>query len=176
MIEWLYNRFRARYIIVMMLITRLIGSIGGALVIYYVLLTTRMSDEMRAHFVGAGMILVPFAVLATVPLALWNTRSLRRVLWQLSRNAPVDPEDGRRAADEAVRFPRRQNSGEAVLVPLCAVVPMCIYLALRFQPGYLVHVQITIASGLAIASVLLVTFFASERCGCGWWCASGSSA
>jgi len=163
MIEWLYNRFRARYIVVMMLITRLIGSIGGALVIYYVLLTTHMPDEMREHFVRAGMFLVPFAVLATVPLALWNTRVLRRVLQQLSRNGSVEPNDKRRAAEEAVRFPGRQNSGEAVLVPLFAVAPMCIYLALRFQPSYLVHVQIVIASGLAIASVLLVTFFASER-------------
>jgi hypothetical protein len=113
MIEWLYSRFRSRYVVLMMFITRLFGSIGGALVIYYVLLTTHMPPEMRRHFVLAALFLVPFAVLATVPLALWNTRTLRRVLRQLELGQAIDAEAGRTAAGEAVRFPRRQNAGEA---------------------------------------------------------------
>jgi len=163
MTEWLYRRYASRYITVMMLMTRLIGSVGGALVIYYVLFTTRLPDDVRRHFVGAGFILVPFAVGMTFPLALWNTRTLRRVLNRLRSGKSLHPDDGPRAVLEAIVFPRRQNTGEAILVPLCSVVPMSIYLWWVCDPRPLVYLQITIATALAIAGVLLITFFASER-------------
>jgi signal transduction histidine kinase len=163
MTEWLYRRCGSRYVSVMMLMTRLIGSVGGTLVIYYVLFTTQLPADVRRHFIDAGIVLVPFAVAATFPLALWNTRTLRRVLNQLRAGLPLTARERSRAVLEAVTFPRRQNTGEAVLVALCSVVPMSIYLWWVCDPRPLVYLQITIATALAIAGVLLITFFASER-------------
>jgi signal transduction histidine kinase len=163
MMEALYRRYSSRYIAVVFLMTRLIGSVGGALVIYYVLFTTRLPDDVRQHFIGAGYVLVPLAVGATFPLAMWNTRTLRRVLRQLSKGHPLHPGEASQALLEAVAFPRRQNTGEALLVPMLSVVPMCIYLWWTCDPRPIIYVQISIATALAIAGVLLITFFASER-------------
>jgi signal transduction histidine kinase len=163
MSEWLYNRYRVRYIAVVMLMTRLIGSIGGSLAIYYVLITTRLEQEFVREFVVGCVVAVALAVAGTMPLAMWNTRTLRRVLHRLHEGLPVDGEEGRKAAREAVCFPSRQNSGEAVIVPLLSILPMCTYMWWRFDPRPQLYVQLTIAGGLAIAAVLLITFIASER-------------
>lgn len=163
MSEWLYNRYRANYIAVVMLMTRLIGSIGGALAIYYVLLTTRVEAAFVPEFIVGCLIAVTLGVSGTMPLAFWNTRTLRRVLERLHRGLPVDRDDARSAAREAVCFPSRQNTGEAVLVPLLSILPMCAYLWWRFDPRPVLYLQLTIAGGLAVAAVLLITFIASER-------------
>ena len=163
MSEWLYNRYRARYIAVVMLMTRLIGSIGGSLAIYYVLLTTRLDAALAREFVNGCIIAVAFGVAGTMPLAFWNTRTLRRVLARLHNGLPVNRLDAQQAAREAVCFPSRQNTGEAVLVPLLSILPMCVYMWWSFAPPPMLYLQLTIAGGLAITAVLLITFIASER-------------
>lgn len=163
MIETIYRRCSSYYIALMMLMTRLIGSVGGTLVIYYFLFTTRLDDDVQAEFIRAAIVLVPFAVSATFPLALWNTRTLRRVLKRLAAGAQLSPGEASQALYEAVVFPRRQNTGEAVLVTLLSVVPCCAYLWWKCDPEPIVYLQFSIIAALAIAGVLLITFFASER-------------
>ncbi|HVC95553.1 MAG TPA: hypothetical protein VND64_17795, partial [Pirellulales bacterium] len=157
------SRFGEHYILAMVLATRVFGSVGGFLVLYYVNLTTALPPVMRRHFDALGAVLVVLAVGLTVPLALWNTRALRRVLRHLRLDEPVDRELGRRAGREAVLFPSRYQLDQAVLVPLLSVVPMCLYLRVVFDAPVYILVQVTIATFLAIASVLLITFFATEH-------------
>lgn len=163
MIESIYRRYTTHYIAAMMLMTRLIGSVGGTLVPYYFLFTTRLDPEVERRFIEASMVLVPFAVCATFPLALWNTRTLRRVLRQLKAGQPLTPGDASQALLEAVVFPRRQNTGEAIVVTALSVVPCCAYVWWTCDPQPVVYLQFSIICGLAISAVLLITFFASER-------------
>ncbi|MEX0711689.1 MAG: ATP-binding protein [Pirellulales bacterium] len=163
LVQRAFERLGEHYIAVMMLVTRVFGSVGGSLVIYYVNLTTLLPPQMRRHFDVAAAIMVTVSVAMTVPLALWETRVLRAVLRQFQRGEPVAADRARQAGREAVLFPSRHHFHEAVLVPFCSVVPMCIYLRWQFDAPLHVLVQVTITGFLAIASVLLVTFFASER-------------
>ena len=163
MLESLFNKLGSRYILAMTIATRAVGSLGGALVLYYVNLTTQLPAEVRRHFDIAGAIMVALAVFATIPLALWETARLRRALWRLRRGLELSQELGRQAGREAVSFASRNQLDQAILVPALTVVPMCIYLRWRFDVPPYVMVQIAIATFLAIASVLLTTFFLAER-------------
>lgn len=163
MLESLFKKLGSHYIVAMTLATRLIGSFGGALVLYYVNLTTHLQPEMRRHFDLAGAVLVVFAVSLTVPLALWETPRLRKALWNLLHGQEVSDELGRRAGREAVTFASRNQLDQAILVPMAAVLPMCIYLRWRFDAPPYVLVQVAIAGFLAISGVLLTTFFLAER-------------
>jgi hypothetical protein len=62
-----------------------------------------------------------------------------------------------------VLFPVRNQLHQAVVVPLFSVVPMCVLLRLRADASNAVLVHVTIGGGLAIAAVLLITFFVSEK-------------
>ncbi len=163
MLESIFKKFGSRYIIVMFLCTRVIGVFGGFLVLYYVNLTTQLPPAVRRHFDIAGLILVPLAVGATIPLALWETAQLRSVLHRLLRGEAVDPALGVRASREAVLFPSRNQLDQAIVVPLLSVVPMDIYLRLQFNAQPYVLIQVAIATFLAVAAVLLTTFFLAER-------------
>ena len=163
MLEWAFKKLGSHYILAMTLATRVIGSLGGSLVLYYVNLTTHLPPLMRHHFDVAGAYLVAFAVSLTIPLALWETPRLRAALRRLGKGEAVPDEIARRAGREAVLFPGRNQIDQAILVPLTSVLPMCIYLRVAFGAQPYVLVQVTIAGFLAIAAVLLSTFFLAER-------------
>jgi H+/Cl- antiporter ClcA len=74
------NKFGSRYILMMMLATRVVGLIGGFLTIYYMNLTLRMTPSMRHHWDVSAAISILAAGVVTVLLALWETRALRSVL------------------------------------------------------------------------------------------------
>ena len=158
-----FQRFHEHYILVMMLATRVVGSIGGSLVMYYVNLTTALPPVMRRHFIVLGLAMVSIAVAATIPLALWDTRRLRRVLRMLRTGEEIDSFSAEKAGREAVTFARQHQLHEAIMVPFLSVVPMCIYLRCAFGASPNVLLQVTIAGFLAIAAVSLITFFANER-------------
>src|SRR5436190_11099607 len=108
MIEWAFAKLEKNYILVMTIATRIFGSVGGFLVLYYVNFTTRLPEEMRRHFdlLGAGMVVI--AVAGTVPLAMSKTRGLRRVLRKMRAGQPLSVVESDRAAREAVLFPARE--------------------------------------------------------------------
>ena len=86
------NRFGHQYILLMMIVTRLGGSIGGLLVIYYVELTLRLDPALRYHFRVSAIAVVLQCVTATVLIALWELRRVRHVLKCIHWGEPFDPE------------------------------------------------------------------------------------
>ncbi len=163
MIEWVYRKSHQHFINVMMLTTRLIGSIGGGFCLFYVVLSTEMPADVEYRFLRLGVALVAFAVALTVPLAWTHTRQLRLVLGMIHRGQTIPRDLAKAATREAVRFPLRQNILESVVVPLTSTLPMCLDLANRFHVTNHLLLQIVIATCLAIGLVILITFFASEQ-------------
>ena len=163
MIEWVYRKSHQHFITVMMLVTRFIGSIGGGFVLFYVVMTTEMPVDVRERFISLGYVLIALSVAVTVPLSWSHTRRLRRVLGMIHRGTPIPPDLAKEATLEAIHFPVRQNIMEALLVPCTSTLPMCYDLAQRFPVTNDLLIQIAMATFLAIALVLLVTFLVSEQ-------------
>jgi signal transduction histidine kinase len=159
----LLRKLGAHYIVGMMLATRLIGSVGGTLTIYYVAVTLRLAPEISAHFYVLAALVVLLAVVATSLLALWETRCLRGVLRDLGRGCVVDLPRALEAGREAVRFCGRHHLHEAVLVPLVTTVPVCALMYWWDRVGTEVLVHISIATFLGISTSLLLSFFAIDR-------------
>jgi signal transduction histidine kinase len=162
-IDWIYRKSRQHFIIVMMLTTRLIGSIGGGFVLCYVVFTTDMSVAVRDRFLNLGLFLIALSVALTVPLAWFNSRRLREALNLIHAGKCLTPEQAKAATLEAVRFPFRQNIAEGLLVPWTSALPMCLDLYYRFSVKADLLLQISIATLLAIALVLVITFLGSEQ-------------
>src|SRR5262249_10144035 len=123
----LLKKFSSHYIIVMMLVTRLIGSIGGTLTIYYVSITLRLPSAVAFHFYVAAGIVVVLAVVSTTIVGLWETRSLRGALGKLERGSVLDLPLALAAGREAVRFCGLHHLHEAFLVPLVTTLPVCVF-------------------------------------------------
>ena len=151
------------YIIVMMLVTRVIGSIGGALTIYYVHLTLRLSPQASHDFYLLAGWTVVMAVITTSLAAMWETRSLRAVLAELKKGHSIELHRGLDAGREAVRFCAVHHWHESFLVPLVTTGPVCIYMAWRHEIDAEGLMHICIATFLGISTSLLLSFFAIER-------------
>ncbi len=147
----------------MMLLTRPFNLIGGVLVIYYVNLTLTLSEQIQRFFVGGALVVIFGATLVTILMALKETKTLREVLKRLDRLDHVDEKMGQQAGAEAVLFSSRHHVREAFVVPVCTVLPLCAFLWWFGEAHTDVLIQITIAGFLGISTVLLCTYFASER-------------
>jgi signal transduction histidine kinase len=157
------RRLGPHYILAMMLATRLSGSIAAVLVVYYVNLTLNLPARVATHFHLLAGLVVSVTVGLTVLLALWETRTLRRVLGRLSRGEAVGAEDGARAGREAVLFPGRHHANEARLIPLTTIVPLLVLLRLIDGATVPVLTNITLACAMGIGLALMITFFLIER-------------
>lgn len=164
MAERLFKRFGHHYILVMMVGTRLFGSIGGLLVIYYVELALQLPAIVRTHFRICSLIVVVIGCTLTVLLALWETRTLRRVINRLRRGRFVSPEDSLAAGREAVTFVGRHHWHEAWLVPSSTLIPVLVALKVLDDapPNVLINITLTVFMGISMA--LMSTFFAVEHC------------
>lgn len=162
MIERVFERLGQHYILVMMLATRIFGSVGGLLVIYYVELALRLPDSVRTHFRAASVVLVILACTLTVLLALWETRTLRRVIQRIRSGVKVSTEEGSAAGCEAVTFVGLHHWREAWLVPCSTLLPMLVFLKLMDDAPVNVLVNVTLTVFMGIAMALMGTFFAVE--------------
>ena len=117
MYDQLFERLGQRYIAAMMLVTRLSGSIGGVLVVYYVNLTVTLPEPMRTDFITWCAAVVVLAVVLSILMAMWETRQLRQVLRLLFDGETPGAELAAEAGREAVVFPVRHHRHEAWLVP-----------------------------------------------------------
>jgi two-component system, sensor histidine kinase ChiS len=172
------RRLGRHSILAMMIGTRLSGSIGGVLVVYYVNLTLNLSGPIRNHFQAMAVGVVLAAILSTVLLALRETRHLRRALDRLSRDVPVDAELESQAGREAVLFARRHHLREAWLVPCVTLIPVLV--VLRLVDGAPLHVliNITLAVFMGVGLALMSTFFVIDRCMKAvvrYWCDRGQT-
>ncbi|MCH7870331.1 MAG: HAMP domain-containing protein [Planctomycetes bacterium] len=156
-------RLGPAYIWWMMVVTRLCGLIGGALVVYYVRLTLELSETLQFHWNIAAAAVVLLAVSATVLLAMWETRRLRAVLRLLHLGRSFPEELGREAGREAVVFPIRHHLREGFVVPLCCLPPVYIYLTWVAHAPINMLVHITIAASMGIATAVSMTYFVIER-------------
>ncbi len=150
------------YIIVVMVLTRFIGFLGGSLTIYYVNLTLP-SLSANSSFVVLAASAVVLAVATTLALGLLETRGLRPVLRKLAAGEPIDLADALRAGREAVQFCVRYHLHSAILVPLVTTLPVCLAMWLIEGAHADVLVQVCIGTSLGISTSLLLTFFVIER-------------
>ena len=163
MAERLFRRFGHHYILVMMLATRLSGSVGGLLVVYYVDLILSMPDRIRHDFHVLALLVVPLALVLTTACGMLETRRLRRVLRELENGEPTRPDEAARAGCEAVLFPFRHHSHEAWIVPSSTLLPVLVFLKFVDHAAWPILINITIAVFMGIAMALMCTFFVIER-------------
>lgn len=152
------------YIPLMMVATRIFGSVGGLLVIYYTELTLELPAIVRVHFRFGSIVVVILGCTLTVLLAQWETRTLRRILRKLAEGREISPEEASEAGREAVLFVGRHHRHEAWLVPCSTLVPLLIYLKIAVGISSTVVVNITAAVFMGIAMALMSTFFVVEYC------------
>ena len=162
MTDRLLRKFGEHYLLLMMVVTRLFALIGGGLVIYYINLTVSLTSRIELHLKIAGATVVVSAVAATMFLAMWETRDLRRVIRKLRRGEAVEPELSLRASRVAVLFPGQHVWREALIDPLVTVLPLCLSLWIVDGVAWKVTSQVMIAGFLGISSVLLATYFVCE--------------
>lgn len=158
----LLEHFGRHYILAMMIFTRLFGSVGGLLVIYYVELTLRMPAPIRTQFRLSSIIVVIASCTGTVIVALWETRHLRRVLRHLGRGTSIAAELARAAGREAVTFAARHHRLEAWFVPCTTLLPVLIYLKFWHEASSSILLNITLTVFMGISMALMSTFFAVE--------------
>ena len=91
------QRFGHHYVLLMMIATRLCGCTGGLLVVFYTILTLRLSDALLFHFFASALVLTAESATATVFIALWELRHVRRVLKRIELGQPLDADEARRA-------------------------------------------------------------------------------
>ncbi|HJS07759.1 MAG TPA: ATP-binding protein [Pirellulales bacterium] len=159
----LFERLGHRYIAAMLLATRLCGSIGGVLVVYYVNLTLTLPDPTRTRFVTSCAVVVVLAVILSLLMARWETRHLCTVLTQLFDGKTPDHETAVKAGREAVVFPVRHHRNEAWLVPATTLVPVLILLAYWDDASIETLNNVAIAVFMGIGLALMSTFFIIER-------------
>ena len=159
----LLKRLSSHYILVMMLATRLIGSVGGTLTIYYLSITLKLPHDVAMQLYAAAGLVVVLAVVSTSLMALWETRCLRSVLRDLGEGRVVELPRALAAGREAVRFCGRHHFHEAILVPLVTTAPVCALMAWRHEANLEVLLHICIATFLGISTSLLLSFFSIER-------------
>jgi signal transduction histidine kinase len=159
----LFERLGHRYIAAMLLATRLCGSIGGVLVVYYVNLTLTLPDATQTRFVTSCAVVVVLAVILSLLMARWETRHLCTVLTQLFDGKSPDHETAVKAGREAVVFPVRHHRNEAWLVPTTTLVPVLFLLAYWDHASLETLNNVAIAVFMGIGLALMSTFFIIER-------------
>ena len=158
------QRLGHHYIVLMMIVTRLCGCTGGLLVIFYTILTLRMPGPLFFHFCVSALVLTGESATATVFIALWELRHVRRVLKRIGMGQPLDLDEARRAGREAVTFPARHHRLEAWFVPCSTLLPILIYLGVWHEATSVVMINITLAVFMAIAMALMAHYFSIEHC------------
>ena len=128
MFEQIFERLGSRYLAAMFIATRISGSVGGALVVYYVNLTVTLPEPTLNRFIMACATVVILAVILSLICAVWETRHLSVVLKQLFADETPDPAMAVKAGQEAVLLPARHHWNEAWLVPSSTLVPVLILL------------------------------------------------
>jgi len=158
------ERFGHQYILLMMIVTRVCGCTGGLLVVFYAVLTLRMPPNIYFHFCISAFAVVAESSTATVFMALWELRHVRRVLRRIQQHLPLDPDEARLAGREAVTFAARHHRFESWFVPASTLIPVLVYLGVWHGASSTVMFNISFSVFMGIAMALMSTFFAIEHC------------
>lgn len=160
--EALFRRLGSHYILVMMLATRVFGSTGGLLVVYYIEFIVDLREPLHTDFRNMCFLVTEVAVCLTLMLACWETRCLRPVLRKIARGEPVSPEEGARAGYEAVDFAARHHRHEAWLVPASTALPVLLILGFVYHVPSGIMINITLTVFMATAMALMAHYFAVD--------------
>jgi len=163
MFEQLFDRLGPRYLPAMFVATRLSGSTGGALVVYYVNLTVTLPEPTLSRFIFTCASVVLLAVILSLLFALWETRHLSVVLKQLFAGEEPDPAMAELAGREAVVLPSRHHWNESWLVPASTLVPVLVVLHFSERVQAATMMNVTLAALMGTGLALMATFFIMER-------------
>jgi signal transduction histidine kinase len=162
MLARLLKKLGPHYIFVMMIVTRMIGSIGGILTIYYINLTMHVSPEVGEHFQLLAVVVVIAALLSTTLLGMWESRRLRSVLADLQQGRVIELPRALAAGRDAVQFCGKHHLHEALIVPLVTDVVLCPILFYWDHVSLITLVNICLGTFLGVSTSLMLSFFAIE--------------
>ena len=112
----LLQRTRSNYPLVVVLLTRLVGSFGGLLTTAYVMLTGAIPVAMVSSFWWICGCAVLNAFLTTLLHSLMTSRQLRAALRLLFEGQRPSPQLAQQAFAESQRFNLVQHKGESVRI------------------------------------------------------------
>ena len=164
MMDQLFKRLGHHYLLAMMVLTRVSGTTGGILVVYYVNITMDLPENIRRHFLYTSMVVVLMAVSLSVLYSTWELRHLRRVLRHLAKGEKPDAQLAIAAGREAVLFPVRHHRYEAWMVPTICFGGVVIVLRIMDNASLGVLANIGLAVFMGVGMALMSTFFFIERC------------
>ncbi len=164
MLEKLLARYKARYIVWFMSMTRFGGVIGASLVVYYVYLTVNLNKDQVFHFFLIALVTVTLCVTNTVLIALGETKNLRKVIGLIYDGKSISPELAGKAGKEAVIFTLRHHLIEVGFDHLTVLVPVLLYLRIFFDVGSKNLIHISVAGIVGISVTITFFFFIIERC------------
>jgi signal transduction histidine kinase len=162
MLAGLLKKLGPHYILVMMIVTRLIGSIGGILTIYYINLTMHVSPEVADHFQLLAVVVVIAALVSTTLLGMWESRRLRSVLADLQQGRVIELPRALAAGRDAVEFCGKHHLHEALVVPLVTDAVLCPILFYWDHVSITTLVNICLGTFLGVSTSLMLSFFAIE--------------
>ncbi len=155
----LFHRNRTYYLLLAMVLTRLVGAIGGSITILYVHLTGAIPSAVQSDFrVMCGYSIVA-AVLATATHSYFTTRQLRFVLQALLRGDTPASAVGENAVMEAVRFNLVHHRAAAWLVPMVTTAPVSVLLYLYYGLDWFSLFNVTAATLLGVSLSVLLMYF-----------------
>lgn len=158
----LLNKWKSSYPTVSILLTRLVGSLGGLLTIAYVNLTGAIPDNLLSEFRVIASWSVLAAAVSTTWLSLAITRKLRSVIRGLFEGTLLTKADGEEAALEAIRFNLAHHRRAAWVVPLVTTVPVSSVMRFAFHLDWYSTFHVVVATLLGIALSLLMMYFLTE--------------
>lgn len=164
MIEFLYRRLGSWFILCTILSTRLFAIVAGTGCVYYVNYSLNLATEVRRVFVISALLAIAFAAIVTLAMGLHGSRELRRLITKIHRQQPLRPEWIGPAVRQAVMFPFLHTRRESLADPWLTIVPICLCVRIFSGAPWTVIIQIVVAGFLGLASILLLTFFLTERC------------
>lgn len=158
----LLNKWKSSYPAVSILLTRLVGSLGGLLTIAYVNLTGAIPDELLTEFRVIASWSVLAAVIATTWLSLSITRHLRSAIRDLFRGVIPTQECGNQAVLEAIQFNLVHHRRAAWVVPLVTTIPVAGVMRFAYHIDWYSAFHVIVATLLGIALSLLMMYFLTE--------------
>lgn len=148
----------------MILLTRLAGSVGCLLVIYYTELTLKMEPRVEFHVRLSCIVFVAINLAVTTLKAMWETRRLRTVLGKLHTGDRIDPMVAEHASREAFTYVSRHHFFEAWITPCLTIVPVLIYLKIVVDPSMSVVTNLSFAAYMGCTTAIMASFFAADHC------------
>ncbi len=154
-------RLGPRYILWIMVATRLSALPGGVVAIYYLRLVLAPLGAAAGHWLGWTFTGVVAAAMLPIVPALTQTRRLRESLRRLNLGRPVSDDLCREAACEAAGFAGRHPVREAGFAAVA--LPVCAFLTWRAGANAYVMAHVMMAMLLGLATTALIACLTVER-------------